>query len=69
MSKYDTLWEYIKNNNTAEAAIMLSFEQVGQIAGVAIDHSFLNYKKELEPFGWRVAKISLKKQTVIFERI
>ena len=33
-----------------------------------IDHSFLTYKKELPACGWNVKKISMKEQTVLFER-
>ena len=56
MSKYDKLWEYVE-------------EQEGAIAGVPLDHSFLNYKKELLPHGWEVGKISMKQQTVRFKRL
>ena len=44
MSKYDSLWEHIKSNAPSE----LSFDEVRQICGFPIDHSFLNCKKELE---------------------
>lgn len=66
MSKYELLWDYIKNN--AKSEMMLSFDEINQITGVPIDHSFLNAKKELKEFGWKVGKISLKEQTVRFER-
>ncbi|MDY9921094.1 MAG: hypothetical protein U2P59_04665 [Synergistota bacterium] len=64
MSKYDRLWEHIKNNDSD--TLLLSFEEIEKIAGVAIDHSFLNYKKDLLDHGYQVGKISLKNQTVIF---
>lgn len=38
-------------------------------AGLPIDHSFLNYKKEPEKHGYRVGKISLKLKTAEFARI
>ena len=60
MSKYEPLWEYIKTNTPAE----LSFDEVLQICGFPIDHSFLKYKKELEIYGYQVGKISMKNQTV-----
>lgn len=63
MSKYDALWEYVKNN----AALELTFDDVRQICGFPIDHSFLNCKKELEAYGYRVEKISMKNQTVKFQ--
>ena len=62
MSKYDPLWEYIKTNAPSE----LSFEKVRQICGFTIDHAFLNCKKEMEAYGYRVGKISMKNQTVQF---
>lgn len=34
-------------------SIGLSFDEIGQIAGVPLDHSFLNYKKELYPMVGR----------------
>jgi hypothetical protein len=37
--------------------------------GFEIDHSFLNYKKELTEYGYQVGKISLKGKTVIFNKI
>lgn len=39
-----------------------------EILGFPIDHSFLNYKKELLAYGYTVGKISLKDQTVKFEK-
>ncbi len=66
MSKYDPLWEYIRNIGTDE--LNLTFEQIRSVAGVPLDHSFLRYKKELEASGYRVLKISMKEQTVLFGR-
>lgn len=60
MSKYNKLWEYIKENDIQE----LSFEEIEKVLGLPIDHSFLNAKKELESFGKRIEKISLKNKTV-----
>ena len=45
MSKYDALWAWVKENG--EDSFKLSFAEIGQIAGLPIDHSFLTYKKEL----------------------
>ena len=42
MSKYDKLWEYVAAQ--PGDSLDLSFDQIGDIAGVALDHSFLNYK-------------------------
>lgn len=67
MSKYDALWQYVEANGGT--GLTLTFDEIGRIAGVAIDHSFLNYKKELEAYGYQVGKISLKQQTVAFVKI
>ena len=49
MSKYNTLWEYVKNNGSR--SFKLSFEEIRNIAGIPIDHSFLKYKTELSKYG------------------
>lgn len=67
MSKYDALWRYIKKNG--KQSFKLSFDEIKDIAGIAIDHSFLNYKKELLQYGYTVEKISLKDKTVLFQKI
>lgn len=45
MSKYNALWEYVKNSG--KQSLKLTFDEIQNIAGVPIDHSFLNFKKEL----------------------
>ncbi|AXU26270.1 hypothetical protein QES_0420 [Clostridioides difficile CD149] len=67
MSKYSSLWEYVKKNNSQ--SFKLTFEEIKDIAGIEIDHSFLKYKKELNEYGYQVGKISLKEKTVIFDKI
>lgn len=67
MSKYEALWKYLQNSE--EQLVKLSFAQIQGILGFEIDHSFLNYKKELVQYGYQVGKISLKEKTVIFNRI
>lgn len=66
MNKYKNLWEYVKNLEVDE--IVLSFNEIEQIAGIPLDHSFLNEKKELMEYDWAVAKISMKNKTVLFVR-
>ena len=66
MSKYEPLWKWIKENGTD--SFKLTFEEIEKIAGIPIDHSFLNYKKELLDYGFKVGKISLKEQTVAFSK-
>ena len=44
MSKYNALWEYVQKNGSQ--SFRLTFEEIQDFAGISIDHSFLNYKKE-----------------------
>ncbi len=67
MSKYHSLWEYVQSSGSQSLA--LTFEEIQNIAGIPIDHSFLKYKKELTEYGYQVGKISMKEQTVIFIKI
>ena len=64
MSKYNKLWEYIKKSGAPQ--MTLTFDKIGEIAGVPLDHSFLKYKNELLTSGYEVKKISMKTQTVLF---
>ena len=66
MSKYDALWAYVQKDGSP--TLKLTFEQIQEIAGIPIDHSFLKYKKELTDYGYQIGKISMKEQTVIFKR-
>ena len=67
MSKYNPLWEYVQQNKSR--SLKLSFDQIKDIAGIQIDHSFLKFKNELKEYGYQVGKISMKEQTVIFSKI
>ena len=66
MSKYEPLWDWV--GRQAAKNLTLTFAELQQILGFPIDHSFLNYKKELLAYGYRVGKISMKKQTVDFQK-
>lgn len=65
-SKYAQLWRYIAN--CGKETITLSFEQICEISGASIDHSFLRNKKELTEYGYEVKKIFLKERKVKFEK-
>lgn len=67
MSKYDPLWNYVKENGTD--SFKLTYAEIEKITGFPIDHSFLTYKNELTEYGFKVGKISMKGQTVAFEKI
>ncbi len=67
MSKYEPLWKYLKENNKDN--YKLSYEEIKNILGFDIDHSFLTYKKELKEYGYEVSKISMKEKTIIFNKI
>ena len=67
MSKYQPLWNYIKEKQKVN--YKLTFEEIKSILGFEIDHSFLTYKKELKEYGYEVGKISMKEKTVTFNKI
>ncbi len=67
MSKYDSLWKYVQSNRSE--SFKLTFEEIQNVAGIPIDHSFLKYKKKLIEYGYEVGKISMKEQTVTFNKI
>ena len=63
MSKYDRLWDYIAKQ---EKSLLMTFDDIEIKGGAAVDHSFLNSKKELLSRGFKVGKISMKNKTVEF---
>ena len=67
MSKYEPLWKYLKENNKED--YKLSYEEIRNILGFDIDHSFLTYKKEINEYGYEVGKISMKEKRIIFNKI
>lgn len=67
MSKYNALLAWIRENGTD--SFYLTFAEIEQIVGVSIDHSFLTYKKELMIYGYQAGKISMKEQTVVFQKL
>lgn len=67
MSKYDALWAWITENGKDRCK--LSFAEIEQITGLPIGHSFLTYKKELMGYGYQVVKISMKEQSVVFQKL
>ena len=66
MSKYDPLWTWIRDNRNED--FTLSYQEIEDILGFPINHSFLTYKKELMTYGFTVGKISMKNQTVDFKK-
>ena len=67
MSKYEPLWNYIDGNGDDE--IKLTFDEIKDILGFEVDHSFLNYKKELLKYNYQLKKISLKEKYMIFSKV
>lgn len=67
MSKYKSLWDYVAKSGSQ--TFKLTFDEIQNIAGIPIDHSFLQYKKELEAYGYQVGKISMKEKTVVFNKL
>lgn len=67
MSKYEPLWKYLKENNLDKYKI--TFEEIKNILGFEIDHSFLTYKKEIIDYGYEVGKIFMKEKYIIFNKV
>ena len=67
MSKYEPLWNYLKENRLDNYT--LTYEEIKNILGFEIDHSFLTYKKELKEYGYEVKKIKLKEKTIVFNKL
>lgn len=67
MNKYEPLCKYLKDNNKENCK--LSYEEIKNIIGFEIDHSFLTYKKEIKEYGYEVSKISMKEKTGTFNKI
>ena len=59
--------ELYKNNN--KDSYKLTYDEIENILGFPIDHSFLTYKKELISYGYEVKKISMKEKTILFNKI
>ncbi len=66
MSKYNPLWEYLKKEGKAN--YKLTYKDISNILKFEIDHSFLKYKSELKEYGYEVGKISMKDQTITFNK-
>lgn len=67
MSKYDSLWNYIKENGCN--ILNISFDDIEKIISFPIDHSFLVGKKELLQYGYSVKKISMKNRNITFGKL
>ncbi len=67
MNKYEPLWNWIRENGTD--SFSLTFDEIEKIAGLPLDHAFLNARKELPQYGYKAGKISLKGKTVGFEKV
>ena len=67
MSKYEPLWKYLKEANKEN--YKLSYDEIKEILGFEIDHSFLINKKELKEYGYEVGEISMKEKTIIFNKL
>lgn len=71
MSKYNDLWIYVDLifRHTNKEKLELSFCQIKDAAGIELDHSFLNCKKELLDYGYKVEKIKLKDKKILFSKV
>lgn len=66
MSKYEPLWIYLKKEQ--KDRFRLSFDDILNILGFKIDHSFFKYKNEAKDYGYEVIKISLKEKYIIISK-
>ena len=66
MSKYEPLWNYIRDKSLDN--YKLSYEEIKEILGFNLDHSFLTYKKELLEYGYEVKKISIKEKNILITK-
>ena len=66
MSKYEPLWIYLKKEQ--KESFRLSFDDIFNILGFKIYHSFLKYKNEAKDYGYEVIKISLKEKYIIISK-
>lgn len=60
MSKYNALWEFVQKDGSP--SLKLSFDKIKDIIGFEIDHSFLNYKKELAQLGYQASQDIFKRK-------
>ena len=71
MSKYNDLWIYVDLifKQTGKEKLELPSSQIKDAAGIELDHSFLNCKKELLEYGYKVEKIKLKDKKIVFSKV
>lgn len=71
MSKYNDLWIYVDLifKQTDKEKLELSFSQIKDVVGIELDHSFLNCKKELLEYGYKVEKVKLKDKKIVFSKV
>jgi len=68
--KYEPLWKFVQSEGPSRGeTFKLTYDEIAQVLGFPIDHSFLTYKKELPEYGFKVGKISMKEKTVVFEKV
>ena len=67
MSKYCSLWKYIAEKD--ESTLKMTFDEIQNVTGFPIDHSFLKYKSELQEYGYQCEKIFMKEKAVAFNKL
>lgn len=67
MSKYEPLWNYIKNQTVFP--LKLTFDEIEKILCFPISHTLLNCKNELYEYGYKIIKISLKEKYIDFGKL
>lgn len=64
VSRYEALWEHVRT--CGQPSLRMTFEEIQAVVGMPLNHAFLQDKKELLAYGYRVGKISMKQRTVDF---
>lgn len=66
VDKYGKLWDYVAAQD--RDVLELTFDRIGEVSGAPLDHSFLNAKKNLVPYGFEVERIFMKQKLVRFKK-
>ena len=67
MQDYRKLLKYLESQCLGTE--VLTFDEIYNICGVKIDHTFIDKKQYFKRNGFEVTRINLSKRTVLFSRI
>jgi hypothetical protein len=64
MSKYKPLWKHLQDDGNP--LLEFIFDEIKEIVGLDIDHTFSTYRNEVRQFGYQVVKFSVRKKRITF---